>query len=131
MLYSCPVVGCKNRTTTPGKCAKCVTSQRKRTDRRRGSSTERGYGSEHRKARAEVLAKWPTCMCREDCHWHSRGDYNGLCGLESVVADHYPWTKRELHSVGRNDNDPVYMRGLCVRCHNRHTGKTSPGGFGK
>lgn len=128
ILHTCPTMGCRNRSSRPGKCDRCLGKQRQSTDRIRGTAAERGYGAEHERARQEVLARWPTCQCREDCYWHL--NYHGTCGAQSNVADHYPWTKRELVSAGRDDHDPVYMRGLCTRCHNRSTGRNQPGGFG-
>ena len=44
-------------------------------DRRRGTTTERGYGHDHRVQRARLLALHPLCQrCRSEwsCHLHHR-----------------------------------------------------------
>lgn len=43
------------------------------------------------------------------------------CDEPSVVADHYPRTRRELVRLGLDPDDPRYGRGLCVSCHNNWT----------
>ncbi|VTR95230.1 HNH endonuclease OS=Desulfarculus baarsii (strain ATCC 33931 / DSM 2075 / VKM B-1802 / 2st14) GN=Deba_2594 PE=4 SV=1 [Gemmata massiliana] len=69
---------------------------------RRGSSTERGYGWEHRRQRAELLAQNPLCTrCRE------------------------AWAV-ELHHRDRNpfNRAPSNVELLCKGCHDQEHGKS-------
>ncbi|PXA72377.1 hypothetical protein CTB96_02785 [Cryobacterium arcticum] len=53
-----------------------------------------------------------------------------LCTVaRSTVADHYPLTRRELLASHADPDDPARGRGLCARCHNKHTAASSPGGW--
>lgn len=81
------------------------------SDQRRGSSTERGYGTEHRdRFRASVLQRQLICaMCQAE---------------PSTVADHFPLSRRELEQRGMDPNDPQYGRGLCASCHGKATAAT-------
>ena len=68
---------------------------------RRGSSTARGYGWEHRRQRAELLADTPLCTrCRDG------------------------WAV-ELHHRDRNpfNRDPSNVELLCERCHHQEHGR--------
>jgi 5-methylcytosine-specific restriction enzyme A len=47
----------------------------------------------------------------------------------SVVADHYPLSRRELIDQGLDPDDPGRGRGLCKRCHDTETAQRQPGGF--
>jgi len=80
----------------------------RQSERRRGSSSQRGYGVRHRRVfRAAVLDRDPVCV---------------LCGVRpSVVADHFPLSRRQLVSRGLDADDPGYGRGLCESCHNGYT----------
>jgi 5-methylcytosine-specific restriction protein A len=52
-----------------------------------------------------------------------------LCGQPSKVADHHPVSRKELVKRGVADpNAHEHLRALCVRCHNRETGRAQPGG---
>ena len=109
---ACPTVGCPE-LTAGGRCASC----RAQADRARGSSTERGYARnpEHRAFRAAVLARHPVCaICRE---------------APSVIADHWPKSRRELAAAGLDVNDPAAGRGLCRPCDGRQTAERQPGGW--
>jgi 5-methylcytosine-specific restriction protein A len=33
--------------------------------------------------------------------------------------------------MGLDPNDPKFGRGLCKRCHDEHTARTSPGGWNR
>lgn len=76
----------------------------------------RGYArNAHRlRFRRSVLRREPLCV---------------LCGAPAAVADHYPRTRRELEAAGEDPNDPQFGRGLCKRCHDKHTAATTPGGW--
>ncbi|RZE73308.1 hypothetical protein C0R02_27625 [Streptomyces albidoflavus] len=70
------------------------------------------------------------CRCDQDCQragrpLHAAGD----CDELSTVADHWPRTRRQLVTDGEDPNDPAHGRGLCEGCHNRHTARSSPGGW--
>jgi 5-methylcytosine-specific restriction protein A len=125
--------GCRE-VVPPGPCPGCTPRGRQETDRVRGSSHRRGYGRLHRgRFRPAVLARDPVCTCGQTCRTphgqllHEAGD----CDELSTVADHYPLTKRELRARGLDDNDPDRGRGLCKGCHDRHTARSSPGGWAK
>lgn len=107
----CSAAGCPNiYAGTESRCPTHRTAARaRRTDNRVYSSAE------HRAFRAAVLKRDPTCVACQ--------------ALPSTVADHYPLTRRVLVSRGLNPNDPQHGRGLCAGCHNRHTARTSPGGW--
>lgn len=125
MRYLCPTQGCKTVKDKPGKCDECKAKQRRASDQRRGSASARGYGVEHRTSRLLVLSRDPYCTCTYNCPGHMAR----FCPQRSEVADHYPLTRRELVDLGEDPNDPRHMRGLCKRCHDKHTAKTSPGGW--
>jgi 5-methylcytosine-specific restriction protein A len=103
-----PCGKCGKRVYRGGLCADCY----KQADLRRGTSTQRGYGKRHRDVfRVGVLERDPICVA---------------CGEEpATVADHYPFTRRQLVTAGLDPNDPIHGRGLCESCHNRHTASTS------
>ena len=71
----------------------------------------------HRRFREGVLAHHPVCT---------------LClRSPSTVADHWPIERRDLVAQGLDPNDPKHGRGLCKRCHDQHTARTSPGGWNR
>lgn len=71
--------------------------------------------SGHRDFRTAVLQREPVCSrCRN---------------ARATVADHYPYSRRELVDAGLNPNDPQYGRGLCHQCHSIETAKHQPGGW--
>ena len=119
-LMVCSTPGCPEYTRG-GRCADCQT----KAEQRRGSSTERGYGSRHRNDfRTAVLARDPTCVCTTEDHNHDQP-----CGQRSRHADHYPRDRRELAAAGEDPNDPRHGRGLCGPCHSRETARHQPGGW--
>ena len=92
---------------TVGRCRRCHAQVRKLSDSRRGDSTQRGYGTEHRQRfRAGVLKANPWCV---------------LCGQKATVADHWPRSRRQLEAASEDPNDPQYGRGLCASCHGKET----------
>lgn len=105
----CSIPGCPTLVDS-GRCATHNTQARKaRVDNRAYSSKA------HLTFRDAVLKRDPTCVL---CH-----------NAPSHVADHYPRTRRELVAHHMNPNDPKHGRGLCDDCHNKHTARTSPGGW--
>lgn len=122
--------GCR-KTIPPGPCPDCTPRGIREGDRARGSAHHRGYGRRHRgRFRSAVLARDPVCTCDLSCVsggvlLHEPGD----CDQLSTVADHHPLTKRQLRAAGLDDHDPERGRGLCKGCHDRHTARSSPGGW--
>ncbi len=103
---------CPEPVPTAGMCHACKAKaeRARRPDGNPYSTTEHRIGF-----REQVLARNPICVeCRVK---------------RSTVADHHPTERRDLVTQGLNPNDPQYGRGLCERCHNKHTAATSPGGW--
>lgn len=74
----------------------------KHTPRPRLSTTERGYGTAHRRVRAAMIAAHPVCQ---------------RCGLDWSV---------HLHHKNRDpfDRSPANLEMLCVACHEaEHRGR--------
>lgn len=108
----CPTVGCPE-LTTGGRCATCKAA----AEQRRGSSSQRGYGSKgHKSFRRAVLTRDPICVI------------DG-CWAASTDADHHPRSRRELVDLGLNPDDPQYGRGLCHSHHSQSTHVHQPGGW--
>ena len=116
----CSTPGCPEYTEG-GRCTEC----KAKAERKRGSSAQRGYGTQHRtRFRAAVLDRNPVCVCTEASHEH-----RGPCGQPSVHADHHPRSRRELAAAGLDPDDPRHGRGLCHSCHSKETAHT-PGQAG-
>jgi 5-methylcytosine-specific restriction protein A len=76
-------------------------------DRKRGSSTSRGYDADWRKLRLVVLSEEPLCrFC---------GDQGRIVPAE--VVDHIRPISEAPELRLERDN----LRSLCARCHNSHT----------
>lgn len=107
---ACPQPGCPN-VTSGGRC----TIHRRRSEQVRGSSGQRGYGSQWERRRADYLRRNPTCR---------------LCAGRATVADHHPVSRRRLVAQRVTDPDAEQrLRPLCASCHGRETAKNQPGGF--
>ena len=110
----CSVHGCATiySATEGSRCQR----HRAEADRRRGTSSERGYSSRgHRAFRTAVIQRDLICQ---------------LCGLEpATVADHHPRSRKELIELGLDPNDPQYGRGLGHVCHSKETAQNQPGGW--
>ena len=109
----CSVSGCPE--LYDGKDSRCP-RHRAQADRARGTARDRGYASAgHQRFRGAVLDRDPVCV---------------LCDAAfSTIADHFPFSRRELEAAGLNPNDPQYGRGLCKPCHDAETAKNQPGGW--
>lgn len=103
----CNQPGCPE-LTTGGRC--------KAHETPRPDSHQRGYGHTHRsRFRPQVLARDPLCrICRR---------------AASVIADHWPLSRKELIAAGLDPDDPRAGRGLCRSCDGRQTQARQPGGW--
>lgn len=106
----CSVPGCPE-LTTGGRCE----AHRREAEQQRGTSAERGYTTRWQRIRKAYLYRNPWCL---------------LCGRTATVADHFPFSRRQLVAEGVADPDACNrLRRLCTRCHNRETAKRQPGGW--
>lgn len=81
-------------------------------DKRRGSSTQRGYGYRWQQIRKRVLAEEPLCrFCRD------RGRVTAAQEVDHVLP---------LADGGTHDRDN--LRPLCKSCHSTHTGRSKGAG---
>jgi 5-methylcytosine-specific restriction protein A len=121
-LCVCPTSGCHN-LTPGGRCPDCRTE----AEQRRGSAAQRGYSGRHwTTARRACLLRDPLCVCTDAGHGHD----GRQCIAPSTVADHHPTSRRDLIVLGVTDPDaPHRLRGICSRCHNKHTAHEQPGGW--
>lgn len=119
-LRVCSTPGCPTLHAGKGKCPTCTAKADKQRRPNGNPYATRG----HRTFRDHVLAKHPYCQCVGEC-----GHHDTMCGQRSTVADHHPLERRELVDAGLDPNDPQYGRGMCPRCHDRKTSRTSPGGW--
>ncbi|WP_225859724.1 holin [Streptomyces albicerus] len=110
---------CRQIRKADGTCSsQCARRRKAAGERARGSSTQQGYGQEHRELfRKPVLERDPVCV---------------LCGrAPATQADHHPLSRRELIAQGLDPNDPAYGRGLCAPCHSAETARHQPGGWNR
>ncbi|MFP3987099.1 holin [Streptomyces sp. E11-3] len=96
----------------------CTRRRKAAGERAHGSSTQQGYGTEHRELFPKpVLARDPVCV---------------VCGeVPSTEADHWPRSRKQLIAEGLDPNDPRHSRGLCSTCHKRETARRQPGGWNR
>ncbi len=108
-LKICAHAGCG--TATPDRyCSRheaTHAAERARLDRRRGTSTERGYGAAWRRTRALFLAGHPLCSC----------------GAPATDADHI------VPRAQGGSDEFSNLQALCHACHARKTAAMD-GGFG-
>lgn len=109
-MRNCSVHGCPELYT--GKHSRCP-AHRAQADKARPTRGTATKG--HRSFRTAVITRDPICTrCRRQ---------------PSTVADHHPYSRRDLIDAGLNPNDPQYGRGLCKSCHDSETTRNQPGGF--
>ena len=125
MYKVCSTSGCPHLVSSGSLCDECRKAKDKRRTRGRNPYTSKA----HRLARARVLARDPRCVCPGDGP-DGCGRHHGLCGAPSTIADHWPIERIELVEAGLDPNDPQRMRGLCKRCHDSKTARTTHTGFG-
>ncbi|MBN9347561.1 MAG: HNH endonuclease [Devosia sp.] len=84
-----------------GICAKraaAIAARKARADRRRPSSSERGYDAAWEKLRADYLAAYPSCA---------------RCGQKAHLVDH----KITIAKAPERRLDPSNLQSLCTPCH--------------
>lgn len=107
----CRAPGCPD-TAPGGEVGRC-----ERHRRAKSLSYDEGYDRRWQSARRSFLASDGNQICR-------------LCGAVAQVADHHPRSRKQLVRAGVLDpDDHAYLRPLCRRCHDRHTGHAQPGGW--
>lgn len=108
--HVCTTPGCPTLTDS-GQCPDC----RAKSERKRGTPQQRGYGKSWAKRRPSYLKRHPVCV---------------LCGGASEVPDHHPRSRRELVAARVvNPDADEYLRPVCIPCHNAETAKHQPGGW--
>lgn len=101
-----------------GRCPRHLHAERKEQDARRGSSTERGYGSRWRKASKGWLRAHPLCQC-EECQ-----DGKARVTVASVV-DHRTPHRGDMALFWDRTN----WQSMSKECHDKKTARED-GGFG-
>jgi 5-methylcytosine-specific restriction endonuclease McrA len=91
-------------------------SHRTKATDSRGSSTQRGYGKEHRKLRLLVLARDPLCKL---CPIYRPGLLENL----STCADHIDPRTRGMPGIGLE-----HYQGACKQCNDRKRDSLPAGG---
>lgn len=119
-----------------GYCEPHAKLQRKQSDEKRGTSSERGYGRRWQKARETYLNSHPLCEC-SDCE---RREQSGLTPLPASVVDHkIPHRLKEALDSGDTDAvaraqalfwDSDNWQAMSKPCHDRKTARED-GGFGR
>lgn len=109
----CSTAGCPAIHDGPG--SRCPTHTK--TAHKQHWDNTKAYNTKgHRiRFRLGVLDRDPICV---------------LCNIRaSVVADHYPKSRKDLVDLDMDPDDPVNGRGLCTSCHNKETAQHQPGGW--
>ena len=107
----CSTPGCPTLHSHTGKCPKCKAKAARERRPHGNPYTTAG----HRTFRRLVLTRDPICVICRAAH--------------STVADHYPIERVDLVADGLDPNDPQHGRGLCKRCHDKHTARSKPSGW--
>ena len=119
---ACPVFPC-------GRTQPCPEHGPKEQDRRRGTSSSRGYGARWRGYRAWFLKRWGTCGARPASAPQTTDSVCAREGLvvQATVVDH-------IVPVDGPDDPTFYQtsnhQGLCERCHNLKRERESRPGRG-
>jgi len=105
-LAPCSVKGCP----TLSRQNRCD-AHRKAAEAKRGSSAERGYGTDWRKVRTIYLTRFPYCQDKAGC-------------INPATDVHH------IHGEGpRGDNSDESLQALCHSHHSKQTAQHQPGGF--
>lgn len=104
-----PCLDCGRLTNTGSRCPRCQATKNRERDQQRGTTTQRGYGTAHRKLREQVR---PQVEAGHATCWR--------CGD--------PINPREPWDLGHDDQDRTQYRGPeHVRC-NRATNRAPTAG---
>ena len=106
----CAVVGCPEVVRDGRYCETHGAERAAQYDRRRGSSTARGYGYRWQKIRDNYLANHPLCV-------DPFGDH-AADGVDAVAASDVDHIKPKRDG-GTDDMDN--LQSLCKRCHSKKT----------
>lgn len=112
--HGCAEPGCPELVRHSPRCAAHTRSERRVSDRRRGSSASRGYGLEWRALRLRFLRLHPLCV---ECA--RSGLTVAATDVDHIVA----------RSRGGSDHH-TNLQGLCHACHSRKTSRED-GAFGR
>lgn len=114
--HSCTFPGCTTLVESgQSRCPMHTHALRTQYDKRRGTSTERGYNARWRRLRQWFLNTYPLCA---ECRRH------GILTAATVV-DHITPHKGDPALLYEQSN----LQSLCTECHNRKTA-TEDGGLG-
>jgi 5-methylcytosine-specific restriction protein A len=112
-LRVCNVDGCPELVEGGGKCDRHRKAARRRSDRGRPPSSQRGYGAEWRRVRAEALPPDVELLCEDESR----------CSARATEVHH--------RDGNPDNNDPGNHQRLCKPHHSRKTARERPGGFGR
>lgn len=113
-LKVCSTTGCPELVPT-GRCAGCTRD----AERKRGSSTARGYGTAWSRRSRSFVRRHPFCAVQAP----------GCAGV-ATLADHHPISRRDLVDQGVPDPDADHrLRPSCHHCHSVETARHQPGGW--
>lgn len=120
--HPCSFSGCPNITHDKYCIAhsyialKEIATQRKKQDDRRGTSTDRGYGSRWSRYRKAFLSQHPLCVkCNQE----------GAL-VPATVVDHITPHRGDYALMWDENNHQA----MCAECHNRKTA-SEDGGYGR
>ena len=107
----CTTPGCPTLVPTgTGQCQACTQARHRRTNQRRPTTTQRGYGRAWFRTRGHQLKHHPTCA---------------HCGQPAAHVHHI-----DGHGPnGPRGHDPTNLLSLCLSCHSRVTARDQPGGW--
>jgi 5-methylcytosine-specific restriction protein A len=110
-----------------GRCPACAKAMQRAKDARRGTTTARGYGSEWRKLRAQVIAASPACaicghtgskdnpLSVDHILPRSQGGTDALSNLRVLCLRH-----NQLRPRGRATHDPTPNYSRNALSHDAH-----------